>query len=390
MNTFAKHKMEQLRQSKIIKFYKIIILTILITFFFALLSSCSSASRFNALLSDGQYEQAYQMYLDNKDDEEITNILSAAIETKLNEYAVGTISYQDADALLGLFNYKDTVSKLDDLNKSKQHFAEAKKRLEAGEYLEAIRLFGEVSEGDTENYQKSQEKQLEIAENIWPQIESEIESLLDSGEYNEAYQKLNEFPTQFIDQTNVNQVLNTIVQKAYMPIKNEVNTYVLNNDFWGLRFFFRELPDVFRTDEIMSLESEAKAEILPNIIRVSDIWCEDGFALNTKVYIDFTNMSDRTIKQITFTLQGYDSVGEKTYNLDQALYSSDLDFERFQYTDCTAKGPYEKGEGTGRSEYWLKTYADVATFELVELHIEYMDKLELTLTDPEDLTYIQY
>ena len=292
--------------------------------------------------------------------------------------------------MLGLFNYKDTVSKLDDLNKSKQHFAEAKKREEAGEYLEAIRLFGEVNEGDTENYQKSQEKQLEIAENIWPQIESEIESLLDSGEYNEAYQKLNEFPTQFIDQTKVNQVLNTIVQKAYTPIKNEVNTYVLNNDFWGLRFFFRELPDVFRTDEIMSLESEAKAEILPNIIRVSDIWCEDGFALNTKVYIDFTNMSDRTIKQITFTLQGYDSVGEKTYNLDQALYTSDLDFERFQYTECTAKGPYEKGEGTGRSEYWLKTYADVATFELVELHIEYIDKLELTLTDPEDLTYIQY
>lgn len=135
----------------------------------------------------------------------------------------------------------------------------------------------------------------------------------------------------------------------------------------------------------IELERAAKEEEIKSAIRIDDIWTsKPDFLGGVKLYINFTNISEKTIKYITFGVQLYNAVG---------------DIVKCQLTDsmpgdtygCHYTGPCEKGCGLqGTEAYYGKYYnSTIDHAKLVSVEIEYMDGTEIEI-DGDDIELVQY
>ena len=99
------------------------------------------------------------------------------------------------------------------------------------------------------------------------------------------------------------------------------------------------------------------------------------------LFIGFKNLSDKTIKYITFEVAPYNAVGDMVYCeiRDTAIFRGQ------------ATGPYAKGEGLAgnSSEYWSCAWynSTIKSVELRSIDIEYMDGTRQTLSG-EKLAYV--
>ena len=131
-------------------------------------------------------------------------------------------------------------------------------------------------------------------------------------------------------------------------------------------------------------EREAREQRLKDTIRVRRVWTSNpDSAGGVELYINFTNMSDKTIKYVRFGVKLYNAVGDVV----ECKYDNAL----FGVYYCKDTGPYEKGEGlSGTSWHWGDFYNwDIDHAELVSVEIEYMDGTE-TEIDGDDIDIIQY
>lgn len=141
-----------------------------------------------------------------------------------------------------------------------------------------------------------------------------------------------------------------------------------------------------REEEEALVEERRKAreQELKNTIRVKRVWTSNpDSAGGVELYINFTNMSDKTIKYVRFGVQLYNAVDDVV----ECKYNDAL----FGVYYCRDTGPYEKGEGlSGTSWYWGDFYNwDIDHAELVSVEIEYMDGTEIEI-DGDDIELVQY
>ena len=141
-----------------------------------------------------------------------------------------------------------------------------------------------------------------------------------------------------------------------------------------------------REEEEALVEERRKAreQELKNTIRVKRVWTSNpDSAGGVELYINFTNMSDKTIKYVTFGIKLYNAVDDVV----QCKYDKTITGVYY----CRDTGPYEKGEGlSGTSWHWGDFYNwDIDHAELVSVEIEYMDGTEIEI-DGDDVELVQY
>lgn len=139
--------------------------------------------------------------------------------------------------------------------------------------------------------------------------------------------------------------------------------------------------DLEREAQKQAIEEKAKEKAL-GAIRVEKLWCStpDAFG-GVKLYINFTNKSEKTIKYVNFAVKFHNAVGD--------VVKCKLKDEDTYY--CQATGPYETGEGlSGSNYYWGEYYnSTITSAKLVSLSIDYMDNTSVSFKGTE-VDYIQY
>ena len=355
-------------------------------------------SKFRMILAEGDYNFAELLTTSfAEDNPDLNPILFEYVSEKLDDYASGAFSYEDTKNMLTslpsytLAGNQSVFQTVDEINESKQAFVEAQTAVDAGNYVEALGLYKNVIESDTENYEAAKTQRTELLNTLIGETAKKVETLSASGDYLSAAQMLIDFEEEYRITEGLDTLWATVVKNAYTPIKTQTETCTVNNDVAGVYQLFDALPDELNREEILAIKQEATKMLLPNTFNVSKIWFNDGFANSIDIFINFTNLSEKTVKRATFYLQGYDSVGDKAYDLSSALYGSNLNVDEMQYAICAAKGPFEQGEGfKGTRNYWYKSFfSDVERFELAKLKLEYMDGTSFTITDPSELAYVQ-
>ena len=136
--------------------------------------------------------------------------------------------------------------------------------------------------------------------------------------------------------------------------------------------------------EQIEQKHEEEEQAIRDTIRVKRVWTSNpDSAGGVELYINFTNMSDKTIKYVTFGVQLYNAVDDVV----ECKYDDAL----FGVYYCRDTGPYEKGEGlSGTSWHWGDFYNwDIDHAELVSVEIEYMDGTEIEI-DGDDIELVQY
>ena len=159
---------------------------------------------------------------------------------------------------------------------------------------------------------------------------------------------------------------------------------VLHNDWPGSEEDLAAQEYLPQALEQIEQERAAEEQRLKDTIRVRRVWTSNpDSAGGVELYINFTNMSDKTIKYVTFGVKLYNAVGDVV----ECKYDNAL----FGVYYCKDTGPYEKGEGlSGTSWHWGDFYNwDIDHAELVSVEIEYMDGTE-TEIDGDDIGIIQY
>lgn len=397
------------------------------------LSACGATSKFEKALDAKEYSEVFQLYNENKADKgaEFNEIMSSKFEAflaegdysfaqllitsfeeanpalnlilsdyvsgKLDDYANGTFSYEDTKNMLtalpsySLSGDRTIFQTVEEINDSKQAFLNAQAAKDAGDFDEALRLYKNVIERDTENYEAAQTQRTELLNTLLKEKTENVKSLSLEGNYLDASQLLIDFEEKYRITEGLDTLWETVIENAYAPIKTQTETCTANYDVAGVYALFDALPDKLNTEEILAIKQEAAKTLLPSTFNVSKIWFTHGYAGSIDIFINFTNLSEKTVKRATFYLQGYDSVGDKAYDLSSALYGSNLNVDEMQYAICAAKGPFEQGEGfKGTRNYWYKSFfSDVERFELAKLKLEYMDGTSFTITDPSELAFVQ-
>lgn len=179
-------------------------------------------------------------------------------------------------------------------------------------------------------------------------------------------------------------------EENYLKVIETTST--LHNDFTGISEDLegQELSKKaqLKLDEAEKIKKEEEERIANEekknaqdkareIIRITKLAkSEPNSAGGVDVFIGHTNMSDKTIKYITFTVTPYNAVGDKTY----------CTIRRESTVTLSDTGPYEKGQGIKGDYDW---YWDISRIELDKIEIEYMDGNKVTLKG-EDLKYVQY
>lgn len=355
-------------------------------------------SKFQMILAEGDYSFAELLTTSfAEDNPDLNPILFEYVSGKLDDYANGEFSYEDTKNMLTslpsytLAGNQGVFQTVDEINESKQAFADAQAAEGTGNYAEALELYKNVIESDTENYEAAKTRRTEVLNSLLGETAEQVEALSVKGDYLSAAQMLIDFKEEYKITEGLDTLWATVIENAYAPIKTQAETYTANNDVVGVYQLFDALPDELNTEELLAIKQEAIKVLLPNTFKVSKIWFKHGYAGSIDIFINFTNLSEKTVKRATFYLQGYDSVGDKAYDLSSALYSSNLSVEEMQYATCAAKGPFEQGQGLkGTRHYWYKSFfSDVERFELAKLKLEYMDGTSFTITDPSELAYVQ-
>ena len=120
-------------------------------------------------------------------------------------------------------------------------------------------------------------------------------------------------------------------------------------------------------------EVQKEIEEAKKLIRVTKVAVSSPDSVGgVKLYFNFVNNSDKTIKYLHFGVTFYNAVND--------VVLPDYDKQAINY--CQETGPYKKGEGlSGTNWYWGKFYSfDIQTVKLVYLKIDYADGATVTLT----------
>lgn len=130
-------------------------------------------------------------------------------------------------------------------------------------------------------------------------------------------------------------------------------------------------------DKLEELDLQRKIENIQSVIQITSVDVSQTGHGSFKLYMNFVNKSEKTIKYLEFYVSFYNAVGDIVEPIGQG-----------KQTGCQATGPFEQGEGiSGNAHYWGPFYESTAVrAEIKNAKIIYMDGS--TLSIPSDL--IQY
>ena len=133
--------------------------------------------------------------------------------------------------------------------------------------------------------------------------------------------------------------------------------------------------------KIKAANESAKKEGAQSKLRISKCWVSGPDSANGyELHINYTNMSNKTIKYFDFGVTFHNAVGDpiSTWRIDCV-------------ENCRDTGPIEPGDGqNGSSVYWGKYYdAPIDYPEIVSVRVEYMDGTIWARTKDE-IAYVQY
>lgn len=116
------------------------------------------------------------------------------------------------------------------------------------------------------------------------------------------------------------------------------------------------------------------------ILEVQSITCTGAGSYDVRVFLNFTNQSEKEIETLYCDIEFYNSLG----NVVPGDPGGEL------VTSCKTTGPYAKGEGQSGSDwYWGGfTNLEIRGVGLKRISIVYMDGSSLTLTENQ-LRYVQ-
>ena len=135
------------------------------------------------------------------------------------------------------------------------------------------------------------------------------------------------------------------------------------------------------SQKLQELKMEKRVK---NIVRVTKLQVSKPNSVGgVRVPIGHKNMSDKTIKYITFEVVPYNAVGD-------IMRCEIRDYANF---GCQATGPYATGEGLAgnNSAYWDCVWynSTITSVQLTNIDIEYMDGTSVSLSGNE-LNYVIY
>ncbi len=168
---------------------------------------------------------------------------------------------------------------------------------------------------------------------------------------------------------NSEEAINT-AKSTYNKLSSDEKTRVINYDSVEAA-----------SQKLQELKMEKRVK---NIVRVTKLQVSKPNSVGgVSVYIGFKNMSDKTIKYITFEVVPYNAVGD-------IMRCEIRDYANF---GCQATGPYATGEGLAgnNSAYWDCVWynSTITSVQLTNIDIEYMDGTSVSLSGNE-LNYVIY
>lgn len=171
----------------------------------------SKSDKFIKMLKEGEYAEAAAYYQSDltgneKELQKVYEVITKEIDTLVNSYADGNMSYDDVKNGLNsysVFYATETEKALDSINAmkaSKDAFMSAEKDYENEDYKKAYESYAKVIEGDS-NLSLAKEKQEECYSIIKEQIFSRSKAEVDVGDYLAAIDILEE-ELEFLNETD--------------------------------------------------------------------------------------------------------------------------------------------------------------------------------------------
>lgn len=153
----------------------------------------SDGQKMKRMLRAEQYSEAYEVY-EKLSDEQKSEVQEQLIEIAngiLERFNSGEMEYQEAKDQLGEFasyavgEIVEIETQLENLNESKQHYANAQSSEASKDWEKAIEEYKEVKENDS-NYETAQEKQEELKGKYKTDLIEKVNSFCNEGKYQEA------------------------------------------------------------------------------------------------------------------------------------------------------------------------------------------------------------
>ncbi len=116
----------------------------------------------------------------------------------------------------------------------------------------------------------------------------------------------------------------------------------------------------------VKLEGEKNADLIPSSIQIQKYYTsEPNSAGGVDVYLNFKNISDKTVKYASFTLVPYNAVGD--------MVKSEIGGDTYKKIQLT--GPIKPGATGGYGHYWSTLWynSTITHMKITGIELEYMD-----------------
>lgn len=346
------------------------------TFLFNLISPIRE---FSKNLDENQYSQANEVYTENQNKSSFTDEADGILKDRINEiidqYAKNEIDATTAAAKLKEYQvfasissyYERTMQQAAALEQSKNAAVFGSQAIKNGNYLQGLESWISVIPQDIVNYEAIQTS---IQENEGMFISN---GLLECSQYlnnnqQEYYQAGIEllhhwFPT------------NKSISKAYNSFSSGDITFGEGISGETNSFLFGQRSDSDLNSQ--NTDTQSSSSSTPIVISKCSVSMPQSNGA-IRLYIDWTNTSDRVIKEISFLVRAKDEFGNEMfcYKGNYSMYQA------------MAKGPWAPGEGMNSKEnYWEDAWFNsrITQAELLQIDITYSNGETNQISNTKDI-----
>ncbi len=277
-----------------------------------LFTGCGEAKKIEKFLDDGEYKSAVEFYenatLNDKESEKIAANLRARMEKVLKDFAAGDANYKTAKNTVSAVIEMDidslsdeaveALSKIDELNKSKENFKAAVQAEKDSDDLKAYSLYSKVIKDDG-NYEQAAAKAGELLRKLLADYGKKADEYIAAGSYQSAMNQCR----QLVEAAKTKET-----EDFYNDTKKKISTKI-----------FKEIDELVEKHEYYSAKSA-----VGNALWL-DFWTEDELNALTKKSAEITEAEQfYTYTQARDKYFGYAEEYVEKRDFKQAYYYVDL------------------------------------------------------------------